>query len=46
METKMKAFKVILAFGAVLFALSSTACGEDEKEDSAHEDHEDHEDEE
>ena len=42
----MKAFKVILAFGAVLFALSSTACGEDEKEDSAHEDHEDHEDEE
>ena len=41
----MKAFKLLLVFGSVLFALSTTACGEDEKEDSAHEDH-DHEEEE
>ena len=27
----------LLAFGAVLFALSTTACGEDEKTDSAEE---------
>lgn len=32
----MKAIKVLLAFGAVIFALSTTACGEDEK-DSAEE---------
>ena len=31
----MKAFKVILAFGAILFALSTTACGEDEKDSAA-----------